>query len=182
MKAASSKWISLLAFDLQDHFHINPAHRLQLSSPFFEPNPLSLFQLEKHIPASKTVSVKVVTISGDLTNWESTQAAVREACSAQGKPITLLVCAVGVGTSGTFEDMDMKTIEGLMRTNWLAPVHLVKAALPSLKEGPRPAHVALFSSQAAQVIIRLPDRPLTGCFFKGIKELFAVKLVLESME
>lgn len=110
-----------------------------------------LFQIEKCIPSEKKASVKVITVSGNLTSWEYTRAALHQACAAQGSPVSLLLCAVGIGTSGTFEEMDMGTIEGLMRTNWLAPVHLIKAALPSLKEAPRPAQIVLFSSQAAQV-------------------------------
>jgi short-subunit dehydrogenase len=57
-----------------------------------------------------------------------------------------VVANAGVGYVGSFSDMPVEKIAGLLDTNLRAPMLLIHAALPSLRDPARPASIVITSS------------------------------------
>lgn len=95
--------------------------------------------------------VEVAVYSADVRNME----AVRSAIETAG-PIDVLICNQAVYMSGELVDVDMKDVKLMLDVNVIGTFHLIKAALPKMKEGSGgddlPKSIGIVSSQAGQVL------------------------------
>lgn len=94
--------------------------------------------------------VDVAIFSADVRDAE----AVARAVEAAG-PIDLLVCNHGVFTPQELEHQDIEEVRFMVDVNLMGTFHLIKAALPAMKQRARatklPASISIMSSQAGQV-------------------------------
>ncbi|XP_042515720.1 3-dehydrosphinganine reductase TSC10A-like [Macadamia integrifolia] len=95
-----------------------------------------------------STGIDVSIFSVDVRDYE----AVRKAIDDAG-PIDILVCNQGVFTPGELESQDLETIKFMIDVNLMGTFHLIKAALPGMKNrgDSLPSSIALMSSQAGQV-------------------------------
>ncbi|MEU6641517.1 SDR family NAD(P)-dependent oxidoreductase [Saccharomonospora sp. NPDC046836] len=71
---------------------------------------------------------------------------------AEAGEVDLLVCNAGVGWAGQLTDMPGEALEQLVRTNLLAPMRLVREALPGMLARGR-GHIVLVSSIAGSMSV-----------------------------
>jgi short-subunit dehydrogenase len=83
-------------------------------------------------------------VLADLSRPGAPEDVVAGAIAALGG-LDLVVSAAGAGWAGGFEDMPAAVIDELVAVNLLAPLHLVRAALPYLRRSPRGAVVLVAS-------------------------------------
>ncbi|KAK9139683.1 hypothetical protein Scep_009364 [Stephania cephalantha] len=109
-------------------------------------NPANLQQARDSIRLSTGVDVAV--FSADVRDFDAVKRAVEEA-----GPIDVLVCNQGVFVPRDLESQDMETVKSTIDVNVMGSFHLIKAALPSMKDrrDRGPGSIALTSSQAGQV-------------------------------
>ena len=91
----------------------------------------------------------MAVFSADVRDEE----AVKKAVDLAG-PIDVLVCNQGVFVPREMEKQDAEEIKFTLDVNLLGNFHLIKAALPGMKDGASrdsPRSIAIISSQAGQV-------------------------------
>ncbi|KAK9161242.1 hypothetical protein Syun_007583 [Stephania yunnanensis] len=110
-------------------------------------NPSNLQQARDSIRLSTGVDVAV--FSADVRDFDAVKRAVEEA-----GPIDVLVCNQGVFVPRDLESQDMETVKSTIDVNVMGSFHLIKAALPSMKDrrDRGPGSIALTSSQAGQFL------------------------------
>ncbi|PKA52173.1 11-beta-hydroxysteroid dehydrogenase-like 2 [Apostasia shenzhenica] len=111
----------------------------------------SLKRLEEARDAIRLATgVEVAIFSADVRDAEAVARAVEEA-----GPIDVLVCNHGVFVPMELEKLDMEEAKFMVDVNLMGTFHLIKAALPAMKQKARetglPASIAIMSSQAGQV-------------------------------
>jgi short-subunit dehydrogenase len=82
-------------------------------------------------------------VRADLTRPEGIAAA---AGAARSFGVNVLVNNAGVGGFGIYDQQDWSTVEQLLATNLVAPMHLTQAMLPALKSQPQAAIVNIGST------------------------------------
>ncbi|MDR7529041.1 MAG: SDR family oxidoreductase [Armatimonadota bacterium] len=87
-----------------------------------------------------------IGLTADITDAAQAHRAVEQAVTALGG-LDALICAVGRGFRGVFADLDDATWREALDLNLLAPVRLVRAALPHLGAG---ASVVLVGSASGR--------------------------------
>lgn len=109
-------------------------------------NPEKLEEARKSIRLS--TGIEVATFSADVRDYEAVKKAIDEA-----GPIDVLICNQGVFVPGELENQDLETAKFMIDVNLMGCFHLIKAALPRMKNrvDRAPASIALMSSQAGQV-------------------------------
>ncbi|XP_052189280.1 3-dehydrosphinganine reductase TSC10A [Diospyros lotus] len=92
--------------------------------------------------------IDVATFSADVRDLDAVRSAVEKA-----GPIDVLVCNQGVFVPQELESQEMQEIKFMIDVNLIGTFHLIKAALPGMKNraGRGPASIAIMSSQAGQV-------------------------------
>ncbi|XP_039142379.1 3-dehydrosphinganine reductase TSC10A [Dioscorea cayenensis subsp. rotundata] len=108
-------------------------------------------KLEEARDTIRLATGKEVTIlSADVRDAESVARAIEEA-----GPIDILIANQGVFIPQELELQDMKEIRFQVEVNLMGTFHLIKAALPGMRQNTRktglPASIAIISSQAGQV-------------------------------
>lgn len=83
----------------------------------------------------------------DLTRPEAPAVAIEAAVQAAG-PIDVLVYAAGVVAFGGIADLDDDVLDDLVLVNLLAPVRLLRSALPHLGEGSAVVHLSAVLAEA----------------------------------
>ncbi|MGL6076949.1 MAG: SDR family NAD(P)-dependent oxidoreductase [Fimbriiglobus sp.] len=83
-------------------------------------------------------------LRADITVPED-RAAMVEAMQARFGGIDALVNNAGIGATGTFMDSDPEVLRRIFETNYFGTVELIRAFLPSLKLGVKPAIVNISS-------------------------------------
>ncbi|XP_057854802.1 3-dehydrosphinganine reductase TSC10A isoform X3 [Cryptomeria japonica] len=91
---------------------------------------------------------QISIFSADVRDFEQ----VKEALGEAG-PVDVLICNHGVYTPQELELQPLATMQAMMDINFMGTVHLIKAALPRMKDRTDgvPCSIALMSSQAGQV-------------------------------
>jgi short-subunit dehydrogenase len=87
---------------------------------------------------------RIEIVAGDITQPTVRSQAVRRAVAAFGG-LDILVNNAGVGAMGRFEHADPERLRRVMEVNFFAAVELIRAALPSLRQGRRPLIVNVSS-------------------------------------
>lgn len=87
---------------------------------------------------------EVWTVASDVTVPEDMQRLVAEAQRVMGG-IHLVVCNAGIYIRGAVKDLSLESIRSSLETNYLGPVHLIRAALPPLL-AQRSGHIVAVSS------------------------------------
>lgn len=82
-------------------------------------------------------------VRADLTRPEGIAAA---AGAARSFGVNVLINNAGVGGFGIYDQQDWSTVEQLLSTNLVAPMHLTQALLPALKSQPQAAIVNIGST------------------------------------
>ena len=90
-----------------------------------------------------------VAAPADVTSPTEVATAVASVERSLG-PIDILVNNAGIGLYGAFLDTSVEEIDGMMRTNYLGAVHLLKAALPGMVQRRR-GHVVTIGSIAGRI-------------------------------
>ncbi|CAI9118570.1 OLC1v1020157C1 [Oldenlandia corymbosa var. corymbosa] len=90
----------------------------------------------------------VAVFSADVRDYDAIEKAIMEA-----GPIDVLVCNQGVFVPQELEEQSLEEIKFMIDVNLMGTFHLIKAALPQMKQGAGrgPRSIALMSSQAGQV-------------------------------
>jgi 3-dehydrosphinganine reductase len=92
----------------------------------------------------------VGVLAADVRDAGAVERALQEA-----GPVDVLVCNQGVFVAQEIEKQDMEEVKWMVDINLMGTFHLVKAALPAMKERTRetglPGSIAIMSSQAGQV-------------------------------
>ncbi|OVA05022.1 Short-chain dehydrogenase/reductase SDR [Macleaya cordata] len=109
-------------------------------------NPDKLEEARNSIRLSTGIDVSV--FSADVRDYDAVQKAINEA-----GPIDILICNQGVFIPQELESQDLETVKFMMDVNLMGTFHLIKAALPGMKnrKDRGPGSIALMSSQAGQV-------------------------------
>ena len=115
----------------------------------------------------------VVSVVGDVGNWEDCRNMVRSAKDRFGR-LDVLVNNAGVSMRGNFADLSPDVCTQTIQTNLLGSIYLTRAALPHLLESK--GHVAFISSIAG--IFGLPGAS-TYCASKGALKGLCESLRLE---
>lgn len=102
--------------------------------------------------APLVAEVAGTVVLGDLSRPGIAEDVVGGAVAALGG-LDLVVSAAGQGWAGAFEDMPTSVIDEMVALNLLAPLHLVRAALPYLRSSPHGA-VVLVASIAGHLGVR----------------------------
>jgi 3-dehydrosphinganine reductase len=108
-------------------------------------------RLEEARAAIRTATGQDVgVLAADVRDAGAVERALQEA-----GPVDVLVCNQGVFVPQEFEKQDMEEVKWMVDINLMGTFHLVKAALPAMKERTRetglPGSIAIMSSQAGQV-------------------------------
>jgi short-subunit dehydrogenase len=85
-----------------------------------------------------------IAVAGDITQTAVRSRAV-EAASDKLGGLDILVNNAGVGAHGRFADADPSRLRPIMEVNFFAPVELIRASLPLLREGRDPVIVNIGS-------------------------------------
>lgn len=105
----------------------------------------------------------VRTVSVDVTDFEALERAAAELCGGANDddgadggppgPPTLLFHCAGYSAPLAFEDLPASSFRGHVSVNYLGSVHVVKAFVPHMARGRRPAggNIVLTSSMAGQI-------------------------------
>jgi len=88
------------------------------------------------------------TFTGDVTNFESYQKAIRTFAENNGKRLNVLVNNAGITYTGPFEDSSPEINRKVIEVNLLGPTHGVLAALPYLKQTPGSKIINMSSASA----------------------------------
>eukprot|EP00262_Sarcandra_glabra_P003507 TRINITY_DN14246_c0_g1_i1.p1 TRINITY_DN14246_c0_g1~~TRINITY_DN14246_c0_g1_i1.p1 ORF type:complete len:330 (-),score=58.58 TRINITY_DN14246_c0_g1_i1:403-1392(-) len=110
-------------------------------------NPEKLQEAQNSIRLATGIDVSV--FSADVRDFEGVMHALDEA-----GPVDVLICNQGVFVPQELDSQDMETVKYMIDVNLMGTFHLIKAALPRMRNrGDRstPASIALMSSQAGQV-------------------------------
>uniref|UniRef100_A0A0D6QZD8 3-dehydrosphinganine reductase n=1 Tax=Araucaria cunninghamii TaxID=56994 RepID=A0A0D6QZD8_ARACU len=100
------------------------------------------------LSVAESTGQEIRIFKADVRNFEEVKEAIEEA-----GPVDVLVCNQGVFTPQELEHQPLDTVRSMMDINFMGTVHMIKAALPYMKQrtdGP-PRSIALMSSQAGQV-------------------------------
>lgn len=76
---------------------------------------------------------RVLPLALDVNDFQAAQAALRSGLDAFGR-IDVVINNAGFGNVGSVEDMPMEAITAQMTTNFLGSVHVIKAALPAMRQ------------------------------------------------
>jgi NAD(P)-dependent dehydrogenase (short-subunit alcohol dehydrogenase family) len=93
--------------------------------------------------------VSVLTLSVDVTDHAGVAAAVAAANDRHG-PVGLLVACAGMVVPGRLEDLPLDAFHRTIEVNYLGALHLVRAALPTMRRGGG-ARIVLVASGAALI-------------------------------
>ncbi len=96
----------------------------------------------------------VVAIAGDVTRADSVTQIVTEAAGSLGG-LDILVTNAGGPPAGTFDDFDAAAWESAVNLTFMSAVHLIRAALPFLRESSRAAILTVTSMSAKQPVTNL---------------------------
>lgn len=99
-----------------------------------------------------------LAVPTDITDWEAVDAMVERAVSYFGR-LDAVVNNAGRGTLGAVASVEMEKVEELFRLNVLAPVAVMKAAVPHLRTNPDGGSIVNISSQAENLAL-----PLIGVY------------------
>jgi NAD(P)-dependent dehydrogenase (short-subunit alcohol dehydrogenase family) len=123
---------------------------------------------------AKKANLPLKTVSLDITDAESAQAAVDTAIKEMGR-LDVLINNAGFGLAGAIEDLEVSEIKDQFETNVFGQMHLTKAALPHFRTQ-RSGTILFLSSMAGLVAY-----PLFGayCASKHALEAFAESLRYE---
>ena len=92
---------------------------------------------------------RMLAVRLDVTDYGATQRAVAAGLERFGK-LDVVVGNAGFANVGSVEDMPVGAIEAQFATNFMGSVHLVKAALPALRERGA-GHIIQISSIGARI-------------------------------
>lgn len=85
------------------------------------------------------------TLAGDVTDEQWREEAIDTMCVRNGGP-DILINAAGVVSAGALEELQPEDIRRQIEVNLLAPILLIRALLPSLRQSPEAAIVDISSS------------------------------------
>lgn len=83
-------------------------------------------------------------MAGDITDGEHRRMLL-DWCQTQWGAIDILINNAGVGTLGSFKESKPENLREVMEVNFFAPVELIRASLPLLKNGQQPLIVNVCS-------------------------------------
>ncbi len=76
---------------------------------------------------------RVLPLALDVNDFQAAQAAYQSGLDTFGR-IDVVINNAGFGNVGSVEDMPMQAIAAQMNTNFLGSVHVIKAALPAMRQ------------------------------------------------
>ena len=114
-------------------------------------NPARLAAAQAEIASAATGGAVVHAVAMDVAARSQAAEGVRAAQAALGG-LDLLVANAGIPCAKRFEDITDAELERVMAVNFFGVVHVVRAALPALRER-RDGHVAVVSSLAGLISI-----------------------------
>lgn len=85
----------------------------------------------------------------DVADSERVEASVRAAVEALGPP-SLLIASAGIVAPGLFSDLPLSAFRRTMEVNYFGTLHLVRAALPAMRQA-RGGRIVMIASGAALV-------------------------------
>ncbi|GAB2275383.1 hypothetical protein Dimus_010143 [Dionaea muscipula] len=97
----------------------------------------------------RLTGVEAATFSVDVRDFDAVRVAVEEA-----GPIDVLVCNHGLFAAQELERQQLSEVRSIIDANLMGTIHLIKAALPSMKINRKdrgPASIAIVSSQIGQM-------------------------------
>ncbi len=97
----------------------------------------------------KQYGERILPIGLDVTNFQAAQEAVQAAVSSFGR-LDVVINNAGFANVGAVEDMPMSAIRDQFETNFFGSVHVIKAALPIMREQSA-GHIIQISSVGARI-------------------------------
>ncbi len=91
----------------------------------------------------KALGGSVVSVVGDVSNWDDAQKMVQAAVDNFGR-LDILVNNAGISMRGNFADLSIEVIRQVAETNLMGSIYLSRAAIPFLKSSK--GHLVFISS------------------------------------
>ena len=101
-------------------------------------------RLERLAEVIRGTGTEVEIVVGDVTDAAIRGEAIETARRAYGG-LDMLINNAGIGALGKFADADPQRLRRIMAVNFFATAEMIRAALPSLREGTRPIVVNISS-------------------------------------
>ena len=137
-----------------------------------------LVALEKD---SSSLGHSIHSFAGDITDPRLRLAAL-EFCQEKLGGIDCLVNNAGIGAIGPFEKADEERLRKIMEVNFFAPVELIRAALPMLKEGNHPLIVNVTSILSHRAVPFKSEYCASKFALHGFSDALRAELAREKMD
>ncbi|XP_047324448.1 3-dehydrosphinganine reductase TSC10A-like [Impatiens glandulifera] len=136
-----------------------------------------LMEARNEIRLATGIDVSVFSV--DVRDFEAVKKAIEDA-----GPIDVLVCNQGFSKPLEFEKQEMDEIKFMIDVNLMGTIHLIKAALPGMKnrKDKAPASISITSSQAGQVGIYGYAAYAASKFgLRGIAESLQQEIIMDNI-
>ena len=123
----------------------------------------------------------VETLAADVTKPADREAMVRAAQERFGG-LDVLINNAGVGATGHFVDSTPETLRAVFETNFFGTTEMIRAFLPTLKQGVTPAIVNISSVLGKRAIPGLPSYSASKFAVNGFSEAIRAELSKDGVD
>jgi 3-oxoacyl-[acyl-carrier protein] reductase len=157
------------------------ARRFSLEGAFVVINSRSLDKLQATAAAINAESGNAIfTQAGDVSDAATAQRIVRNAAEALGG-LDILVTNAGGPPAGGFDDLDAAAWEKAVNLNFMSTVHMIRAALPYLRQSRRASILTVTSTSVKQPVANLTLSNSIRPAVIGLTKSLSLELGLEGI-
>ncbi len=120
-------------------------------------------------------------VAGDVTEAATREAAIACANDRLGG-LDMLINNAGVGAMGPFADADPARLRRIFEVNFFAAVEMIRAALPSLKQGKKPIIVNVSSILGHVGLPNLSEYSASKFALRGFSEVLRAELFSSAID
>jgi short-subunit dehydrogenase len=120
-------------------------------------------------------------VAGDITEAGTRQAAIAGIVERFGG-LDILVNNAGVGAMGPFASADPQRLRRIFEVNLFAPIEMIRAALPALREGRRPIIVNVGSILSHVGLPNISEYSASKFALRGFSEVLRAELHRERID
>jgi short-subunit dehydrogenase len=124
---------------------------------------------------------EAASVAGDLTSAEVRQSAIKTITEHFGG-LDILVNNAGVGAMGRFEQADPERLGKLLEVNFVAPVEMIRLALPLLKRSTAPIIVNVSSVLGHIAVPHCSEYCATKFALQGFSQSLRAELAAQNID